>query len=82
MNGSGQVRRTSSVTVSGGVATFAGLSTDTAEHVTLEFTGGGLNTLLSTPIVVNPSAILRQLLVSQEPSATATGDRRLARSRS
>ena len=47
MNGAGHVQGTSSVTVSGGVATFAGLAADTAEHLTLEFTGGGLNTLLS-----------------------------------
>ena len=49
----------------------------TAEQVTLEFTGGGLNTLLSNTIVVDP-ATTSQLVITQEPSATATAGQAFA----
>ena len=42
--------------MNGGVATFADLADDTAETITLEFTGGGLTSPASVPIVVSPGA--------------------------
>ncbi len=59
------------VTLSGGVATFAGLADDTAESITLRFTEGGVHSFITNSIVVSP-APASQWVITQEPSATAT----------
>ena len=45
------------VTVSGGVATFGGLFDNTAETITLAFTGGGLTSAASDPVTVGPGRL-------------------------
>ncbi len=69
--GAGPLQGTLTATASGGVATFAGLLDDTAETITLGFTGDGLTSAPSVPIVVSPAAP-SQLAITQEPSSTAT----------
>ncbi len=69
-NGVGPLQGTTSITVQGGVATFIDLADDTAETITLEFTGGGLSAGPSTPIVVGP-ANLGALVIQTQPSSTA-----------
>ncbi len=69
--GGGPLQGTLTATLAGGVATFTNLYDDTAETITLEFTGGGLTSLASVPVVVSPAAA-SQLVVSQPPSSTAT----------
>ena len=58
-------------TVSGGVATFTGLTDDTAGTIALDFSGGGLNAGPSNNISVSPAAA-SQLVIPTQPSATAT----------
>ena len=58
-------------TVSGGVATFTGLSADTAGTGTLQFKGGGLTSAATNSITVSPAAA-SQLVTHTQPSATAT----------
>ena len=58
-------------TLSGGVATFTDLADDTAETITLEFTGGGLTSPASGPIVVSPGPAAK-LVIQTQPSSTAT----------
>jgi hypothetical protein len=53
--GSGPLLGTSTVTVSGGIATFTNLTDDKAEIVTLMFTGTRLKSVLSNPITVSPA---------------------------
>ena len=54
-SGVGPLLGTKAIAVQGGVATFSDLADDTAETITLEFTGGGLSAGPSTPIVVSPA---------------------------
>ena len=61
--------------MSGGIATFTDLADDTAETITLEFTGGGLTSAASGPIVVSPAAA-SQLVIHTQPSSTATAGSR------
>jgi hypothetical protein len=76
-SGTGPLQGTATVAVSGGVATFAGLTDDAAGSITLRFTGGGLTSLPTTSIVVSPATASR-LVIAQEPSATATAGRAFA----
>ena len=69
-SGSGPLHGTTA-TVSGGAATFANLEDDTAETISLEFTGGGLSSTPSGPIVVR-AATGSTLVIHTEPSPTAT----------
>ncbi len=75
--GAGPLHGTVTATVSGGVATFAGLADDTAESITLQFTGGGLTSFSTNSIVVSP-ATASQLVITREPSATATAGQAFA----
>ena len=60
------------VTLVNGVATFSGLSYDLAQTMNLSFfTNAGAFTATSNDILVNPAATF-QLVVTQQPSATAT----------
>ena len=63
---------TLTVTLSNGVATFSGLSYNVAETMNLAFTtnAGGF-TATSTDVVVSP-ATATQLVITQQPSSTAT----------
>ncbi len=70
-SGTGPLKGTVTATANDGVATFSGLFDDTAETITLSFTGGGLTSLASVPVTVAP-ATPSQLVIAQEPSATAT----------
>ncbi len=56
----------------GGVATFTNLYDDTAETITLKFSGGNLPTATSTAIIVGPSEASK-LFVSQQPSSATAG---------
>ena len=68
---------TTSVTAVGGVATFTGLGDNTAETITLTFSGGGLTAGPSNPIVVSPAAA-SQLVIQTQPSPTATAGQAFA----
>ena len=70
--GSGPLLSTTTVTVTGGIATFTNLADDTAEVITLQFTSSPvLTTETSNNIVVSPAAA-SQLVIQTEPSASAT----------
>ena len=61
------------VTLSQGVATFSGLSYDKAETMNITFTTtAGSFTATSNDIVVSPNAASKQLVVTTQPSSTAT----------
>jgi Bacterial Ig-like domain (group 3) len=62
--------RTLSIRVVGGVASFSGLGDNTAETIALEFSGDGMTSLPSAPIVVQPAAPFR-LNIDTQPSPTA-----------
>jgi hypothetical protein len=53
-SGSGPLHGTLSVTLQGGVATFTELADGAAGTITLAFSGGGLPSVTSSPITVNP----------------------------
>ena len=61
------------VTLAGGVATFSGLSYDTAETMTIGFStsAAGVAPATSSNVVVSPAAA-SQLVVTQQPLSTAT----------
>ena len=65
------------VTVSGGVATFAGLSDNTAGVISLSFAGAGLTAGPSSNITVGPAAPF-QLVIHTQPSPAATAGQPLA----
>ena len=69
-SGAGPLQGTSTVTLSGGVASFAGLLDTKAETITLDYSGGGFTAGPST-IVVSPAAASK-LVIETQPSATAT----------
>ena len=73
----GPLEGPTTVTVVGGVATFAGLADDTAESIMLRFTTGGVYSLITNSIVVSPAAASK-LVITQEPSATATAGQAFA----
>ena len=61
------------VTLAGGVATFGGLFYDKAETMNMAFStnAGGVSSATSSNVVVSPAAA-SQLVITQQPSATAT----------
>ncbi len=65
-SGTGPLQGTATATISSGVATFEGLTDDTAESITLKFTGGGLTPITSKPITVS-AAPATQLVVTAAP---------------
>ena len=70
--GTGPLQGTTTVTVSGGIATFTNLSDNTAETITLQFTSNpSLTAATSNNVVVNPAAA-STLVVYTQPSSTAT----------
>ncbi len=75
--GTGPLLGRTPVTLEGGVATFTGLFDKTAETITLTFTGGGLTSPTSNPIVVSPDAA-SQLVIHTQPSPEATAGQALA----
>ena len=75
--GAGPLNGPLTATVSGGVATFAGLDDNKAETLALQFTSGSLSSATSSAIVVSPAAT-SQLIVDQQPSATATAGQAFA----
>jgi streptogramin lyase len=70
-SGTGTLQGTKSVTVEGGVATFANLSETKAGIISLEFSAAGVTAGPSTSITVSPAAAY-QLLIQTRPSTTAT----------
>ena len=60
------------VTVSGGVATFS-LVDDTAETITLDFSGGGLTTGPSNNVVINPAAPAALVIKTEPPPSVQAG---------
>ncbi len=78
LNGeAGSLQGTTTVTVVNGVATFAGLAEDKAGTVSLQFNSGGLTPAISSTIVVSP-AMADQLIIAQQPSATAAAGQAFA----
>ena len=69
-SGNGTLQGTKQVTVSGGVATFAGLSDNTAGVISLSFSGDGLTAGPSTNITIKP-AVPFQLVIHTQPSVAA-----------
>ncbi len=70
--GTAAVQGTTTLTLSGGVAAFSGLSYDKAETLALGFsTNAGSFTTTSSNIAVSPAAA-SQLVITQQPSSTAT----------
>ena len=69
-SGSGTFQGTKSVTVVGGVATFAGLSDTKAETISLKFSTTSLTAGPSNNITVSPAAPF-QLLIHTQPSSSA-----------
>ena len=70
--GSGPLQGTTTVTASGGIATFTNLADDKAETITLHFTSSsGLTAATSSNIVISPAAA-SQLAIDTQPSPTAT----------
>ena len=57
------------------MATFTNLSDQTAETISLDFTGGRLTSPASDPIVVSPGAAT-QLVIQTPPYATVTAGTR------
>ncbi len=76
-SGNGALVGTKQVTVSGGVATFAGLSDNTAGVISLSFSGDGLTAGSSNNITVSPAAPF-QLVIHTQPSSAATAGQPLA----
>ncbi len=75
-SGVGPLAGTSTVTLSGGVATFAGLLDTTAETITVKYSGGGF-TAGPSSVVVNPAAASK-LVIQTQPSSTATAGQAFA----
>jgi streptogramin lyase len=69
-SGVGPLSGTFTAAVSGGIATFNDLVDDTAETITLTFSGGDLTTATSEPITVSPAPASR-LFIARQPSPTA-----------
>jgi hypothetical protein len=70
-SGAGPLQGTTSVTLSGGVATFTNLADNKAESLTLEFAGGSLTSAPSSAVVVSPAAAT-QLVITTQPPASVT----------
>ena len=70
-SGAGPLQGTTTTKLVGGVATFTNLADNTAETITLTFTGGGLTSSPTSAIAISPAAA-SQLVIYTQPSATAT----------
>ena len=70
-SGAGPLQGTTSVTMSGGIATFTNLADDTAETITLAFSGGGL-TAGPAPSISVAAAAPSKLVIHTQPTETAT----------
>ncbi len=68
-SGAGPLQGTTSVTVTGGVATFTNLADNKAETLALQFTGGGFTTVPSSSIVVSPAAATKLVITTQPPAS-------------
>ena len=75
-SGTGPLQGTKTVTVVGGVATFAGLTYDVAETITLNYAGAGFTAGPST-VTVNPASASK-LVIQTQPSTTATAGQAFA----
>jgi hypothetical protein len=75
--GTGSLQGTTTATASAGVVTFANLSYNVAETITINFTSGSLTNATSGNIVVSPSAANR-LTIQTQPSPTATAGAAIA----
>jgi len=60
--GNGPLLGTTTISVSGGIATFTNLADDRAENIVLLFTSNGLDKATSSWITVNPAAASRKIL--------------------
>src|SRR5262249_28629162 len=70
--GSGPLQGTTTVTVSGGIATFTNLADDIAETITIQFTSSpALTAATSSSVLISPAAA-SQLIINTQPSPTAT----------
>ena len=69
-SGAGPLLGTTTVTVSGGVATFANLADNKAGTISLSFTSGDLADAISNNIVISP-ATASQWVIHTQPSAMA-----------
>jgi hypothetical protein len=69
-SGTGPLQGTTTVIVSGGVATFTNLADNKAQTISLDFTSGSLTKVTSNNITVS-SATASQLVIQTQPSATA-----------
>ena len=70
-SGAGPLQGTTSVTMSGGIATFTNLADDTAETITLAFSGAGFTAGPTPSIAVAPTAATK-LVIHTQPTETAT----------
>ena len=71
-SGTGPLQGTTEVTLNAGVATFTGLADDTAETITIGYSGGGFSAGPST-VVINPAAAAKLVIKTQPSSAAAAG---------
>src|SRR5207247_1582851 len=69
--GTAALQGTTSVTAVNGLATFANLSYNKAETITIGFTSGSLTGATSSSVTVNPGAA-NKLTIQTQPSSTAT----------
>ena len=76
-SGAGPLHGTISVAVTGGVATFADLSDNAADTITIGFSVGGLPLAVTNPIVVGPATVYT-LIVQAQPSPTAAAGQAFA----
>ena len=72
-SGAGTLEGTTTVTVTGGIATFAGLYTQKAARIVLLFSGDGLVAGPSNTIVVSPAAASQLVIQTQPPSTAMAG---------
>src|SRR5207249_3607971 len=71
--GTGSLQGTTTVTASGGIASFANLSYNVAETITLAFNTGTLVGATSANIVVSPAPASRLTILTQPPSTATAG---------
>ena len=76
-SGTGALGGTVAETITGGIATFSDLSDNSAGTITLLFTGAGLTSIPSVPVVINPAAAAK-LVIQTQPSASATSGQAFA----
>ena len=72
-SGSGPLRGLPSVTLVNGVGRFSGLSDNTAETITLQFSSGSLLSAPSSPIVVGPAAAVKLVVTTPPPDPITAG---------